>query len=115
MGRDVFITLRVPNPTVEKAEAKILLETLESIPRSFDAAKLIYKDNISPIFEVILPMTASPQCFDRIYRYYCDFVVGKQNKPFKKGDITIAEWIGKFKPERINVIPLFVCGKNKLE
>ena len=107
LGIDLFITLRVPNPTVEKAEAKILLETLESIPRSFDAAKLFYQEDIPPIFEVILPMTASPNCLDRIYRYYSDFVVGKQNKPFKEGDITIAEWIGEFKPERINVIPLF--------
>jgi phosphoenolpyruvate carboxylase len=47
-GRDVFITLRVPNPTVEKAEAKILLETLEGIPRSFDAAKLLYGEDIPP-------------------------------------------------------------------
>ncbi|MFH1650715.1 MAG: phosphoenolpyruvate carboxylase, partial [Chloroflexota bacterium] len=107
LGRDLFITLRVPNPTVEKAEAKILLETLESIPRSFDAAKLFYGDDTPPIFEVILPMTASPKCLDRVYRYYSDFVVGKKNKPFKEGDITIAEWIGEFKPERINVIPLF--------
>ncbi|MCL5674645.1 MAG: phosphoenolpyruvate carboxylase [Candidatus Omnitrophica bacterium] len=107
LGRDVFITLRVPNPTVEKAEAKILLETLESIPRSFDAANLFYKDDIPPIFEVILPMTASYKCIDRIYRYYCDFVIGKRNKPFRNGDITIAEWIGDFKPEKINVIPLF--------
>ncbi|MDI6639273.1 MAG: phosphoenolpyruvate carboxylase, partial [Methanocellales archaeon] len=58
LGREVFITLRVPNPTVEKAEAKVLLETLESIPRSFDAAKLFYGDDTPPIFEVILPMTA---------------------------------------------------------
>ena len=107
LGKDVFVTLRVPNPTVEKAEAKILLETLESIPRSFDAAKLFYGDDVSPIFEVILPMTASPKCIDRIYRYYSDFVVGKQNKPFGEGDLTIAEWVGEFKPERINVIPLF--------
>lgn len=107
LGRELFVTLRVPNPTLEKAEAKILLETLDSIPRSFDAAKLFYQDDTPPIFEVILPMTASPKCLDRIYRYYCDFVVGKQNKPFREGDITIAEWIGEFKPERINVIPLF--------
>ncbi len=107
LGRELFVTLRIPNPTVEKGEAKILLETLESIPRSFDVAKLFYGDDIPPIFEVILPMTASPKCIDRIYTYYCDFVVGKQNKPFKEGDITIAEWIGEFKPERINVIPLF--------
>lgn len=115
LGRDVFITLRVPNPTVEKAEAKILLETLESIPRSFDAAKLFYGENEPPVFEVILPMTASPKCLDRIYRYYCDFVVGKQNKPFKEGDITIAEWIGEFNPERINVIPLFEDMEHMLD
>lgn len=107
LGDDVFLTLRVPNPTVEKAEAKILLETLESIPRSFDAAKLFYQDDIPPIFEVILPMTASSKSLDRVYRYYSDFVVGKQNKPFREGDVTISEWIGEFKPERIDVIPLF--------
>ncbi len=107
LGRDLFITLRVPNPTVEKDEAKILLETLESIPRSFDTAKAFYGEDIAPIFEVILPMTTSHKCLDRIYRYYRDFVVGKQHRPFKEGDITISEWIGEFKPERINVIPLF--------
>lgn len=107
LGRDVFITLRVPNPTVERAEAKVLLETLESIPRSFDAAKLVYGDDMPPIFEVILPMTASSRCIDRVARYYQDFVVGKQNKPFYPGDVTIAQWIGEFRPERIDVIPLF--------
>lgn len=107
LGKDVFITLRVPNPTIEKSEAKILLETLESIPRSFDAAKLFYRGDTPPVFEVILPMTASSADIDRIYRYYCDFVVGKQNKAFRRGDIKISEWIGEFKPERINIIPLF--------
>lgn len=106
LGKDVFITLRVPNPTVEKAEAKILLETLESIPRSYDAAKLIYNDDISPIFEVILPMTTSAKCVDRVYRYYHDFVVGKQDQTFKSDDISISEWIGEFYPKKINVIPL---------
>ncbi|HOQ25848.1 MAG TPA: phosphoenolpyruvate carboxylase, partial [Methanomassiliicoccaceae archaeon] len=28
LGKDVFLTLRVPNPSIEKDEAKILLETL---------------------------------------------------------------------------------------
>ncbi len=107
LGRDVFITLRVPNPTVERAEAKILLETLESIPRSFDAAKLVYGDDLPPVFQVILPMTASSKCIDRVASYYQDFVVGKQDKPFREGDITIAQWIGEFHPERIDVIPLF--------
>ncbi len=107
LGEDFFLTLRVPNPTVEQAEAKILLETLESIPRSFDAARLFYDEEQVPVFEVILPMAASTKCLDRIYQYYLDFVVGKQMKPFKKGDITIKEWIGEFKPDNINVIPLF--------
>ena len=107
LGKDVFITLRVPNPTVERPEAKVLLETLEAIPRSFDAARLFYGEDIPPIFEVILPMTTSHLCLDRVYRYYCDFVVGKQHLPFREGDITIADWIGEFKPQEIQVIPLF--------
>ena len=107
LGKDVFLTLRVPNPSVEKAEAKILLETLESIPRSFDASRLFYGEDISPIFEVILPMTTSSKSLDRIYSYYKNFVIGKQNKSFLNEDITVAEWIGEFKPENINVIPLF--------
>ena len=107
LGKDLFLTLRVPNPDCEKAEAKILLETLESIPRCFDAAKLFYGDDIAPIFEVIVPMVNSAQNIDRIYQYYIDFVAGKQNKFLKQNDITVAEWIGEFKPEKINVIPLF--------
>ena len=115
LGKDVFLTLRVPNPDVEKGEAKILIETLESIPRSCDAARMFYGNDTSPIFEVILPMTTSPETLNRIYYYYKDFVVGKQNKPFYPGDITIAQWIGKFKPERINVIPLFEDKEHMFE
>ncbi len=107
LGRDSFLTLRVPNPTVEKGEAKILLETLESIPRSFDTSKLFYREDIPPIFEVILPMTATYKSLNRIYKYYTDFVIGKQDSPFCEGDITVADWIGEFKPKTINVIPLF--------
>ena len=75
LGREVRLTLRVPNPECERAEAKILLETLESIPRSFDAARLFYGEDIAPIFEVILPMTTSARSLDRVYRYYRDFIV----------------------------------------
>ena len=106
LGQDVFLTLRVPNPVEERAEAKILLETLESIPRSFDASALFYKQDVDPIFEVILPMTDSAAAIDHIYRYYHDFIVARQNRTFKAGDITIGDWIGQFKPDRINVIPL---------
>jgi phosphoenolpyruvate carboxylase len=107
LGRDLFLTLRVPNPTVERAEAKVLLETLESIPRSYDAAHLFYDQDIAPIFEVILPMTASARSIDRIHRYYTEFIIKRQDLPFREGDIRIRDWIGSFKPEEINVIPLF--------
>lgn len=114
LGKDVFLTLRVPNPQVEKAEAKILLETLESIPRSFDAAKLFYNEDIAPVFEVILPMATSCESIDRIHKYYRNFVVGKQDQFLKKGDIKICEWIGEFKPHEINVIPLFETMEHML-
>jgi phosphoenolpyruvate carboxylase len=107
LGEDLRLTLRVPNPTVETAEAKILLETLESIPRSYDAARLFYGRDVAPIFEVILPMTTSAKCIDRIYHYYIDHIVARQHARFRNGDITIAEWIGEFSPSRIGVIPLF--------
>lgn len=107
LGESRRLTLRVPNPTVETAEAKILLETLESIPRSYDAARLFYGRDVTPIFEVILPMTTSAKCIDRIFRYYRDFIVGRQCARFSDDDLTIAEWIGEFRPERVEVIPLF--------
>lgn len=115
LGEDVFLTLRVPNPDVEKDEAKVLVETLESIPRSCDSAMLFYGEKIAPIFEVILPMTISVASLNRIYYYYKDFIVGKQRSPFYPGDITIAEWIGDFNPEVINVIPLFEDKEHMLE
>jgi len=105
LGKDCRLTLRVPNPTVEREEAKILLETLESIPRSYDTATLFYGVEEAPVFEVILPMTSSSASLNRIYNYYKDFVVGKED--FTLWDVTIKEWIGEFKPKTINVIPLF--------
>ena len=107
LGEDLRITLRAPNPTVETTEAKILLETLESIPRSFDAARLFYGRDVPPIFEVILPMTTSARCIDRVYRYYTDHIIARQETRFCDDDISIAEWIGDFGPSRIQVIPLF--------
>lgn len=106
LGRDCFLTLRVPNPSYERNEAKILIETLEGIPRSYDVAREFYGEDIPPIFEVILPMTTSWRDIERVLCYYKNFVVGKQDKPVAKGDITLAEWIGPFRPESINVIPL---------
>ena len=107
LGKDLFLTLRVPNPNIDRTEGKILLETLESIPRSFDAARAFLEDCPPPVFEVILPMAESARDIDRIYRYYCDFVAGKQSIPVRPYDIKIKDWIGEFQPEKVNVIPLF--------
>jgi len=107
IGQTLRLTLRVPNPTVERTEAKILLETLESIPRSYDAARLFYEREAAPIFEVILPLTTSARCIDRVYRFYAEHIIGRQYARFRPDDITIADWIGEFHPAQIQVIPLF--------
>ncbi len=107
IGEQVFITPRIPNPAVEKSEAKILLETLGSIPRSYDAAVLFNPDSPPPIYEVILPMTISADELNRIYHYYRHFVAGRNNQYLPGMDITIGEWLGEFRPAQINVIPLF--------
>jgi phosphoenolpyruvate carboxylase len=113
LGLEKFLTLRIPNPTVEKTDAKILIETLESIPRMFDTANLFYKEDIPPVLEVILPMTASAKCLNRVYYYYKDFVVGKGKMKFRNEEKTIEDWIGTFKPKEIGVIPL-IEEKSKL-
>jgi phosphoenolpyruvate carboxylase len=115
LGENIFLTLRLPNPEFERPEAKILIETLESIPRSFDASHTVFKDEIPPIFEVILPMAQSQLALDRIYSYYHKFVIGKQDYQPLENDITIAEWVGKFAPKSINVIPLFEDKEHTLD
>ncbi len=115
LGKDVFLTFRIPNPSVERSEAKVMLEVLESIPRSYDCARVFYGEDVVPVFEVILPMTSSEREMNRVYYYYTNFVVGKAKMRFYSGDVTIEEWIGEFKPERINVIPLFEDKQYVLE
>ncbi|MEJ2295768.1 MAG: phosphoenolpyruvate carboxylase, partial [Candidatus Lokiarchaeota archaeon] len=115
LGNNIFLTLRLPNPEFERPEAKILIETLESIPRSFDASQTVFNDEIPPIFEVILPMAQSQLALDRIYSYYHKFVIGKQNYQPIENDISIAEWVGKFAPPSINVIPLVEDKEHMLD
>ena len=106
LGKDVFITMRVPNPDVEKTEAKILLEALESIPRSYDTARIFYGENITPIFEVSVPMVKDHKVLVRIAEYYKKIVVGKKKISLFPHDISVGEWIGDFNPEEIRIIPL---------
>jgi len=108
IGKDAFITIRTPNPKYEKTEAKVLLETLESIPRSYDTAKAFYGNGKhAPIFEVIVPM-ADYEVTEKIYHYYKNVVSGKETLRFMdRRAETVGQWIGAFKPKTVNVIPLF--------
>lgn len=105
LGKDFFLTYRVPNPSVEKGQGKILLETLHSIPRAFDVAKAAGLD-VAPIFEVILPMTTSHLELERVRNYYEHVIIGQRETKLGAEKISVKDWVGDFQPETINVIPL---------
>ncbi len=106
LGKEFYLTYRVPNPSVEKDQGKILLETLHSIPRAFDVAKAAGFDS-APIFEVILPMTTSHLELERVKSYYEQIIIGKKETKLGKERISVKDWVGDFQPESINIIPLF--------
>ncbi len=118
LGSEARLTIRGPNPDVERSEAKILLEILESIPRSFDAAALFYgNQNLPirpPIFEVIIPMVTGAEQLNLVHKYYQQFVTGKGDKTVW-GDRTVAQWVGEFKPDDIGVIPLIEDREHLLD
>lgn len=104
IGQDVYITYRVPNPAIEIAERKVLVETLWSIPQAYDIAKTFYNGkSVTPIFEVILPFTTSSEQLIQILDFYKTFVVGvgsRKSGPRKN------DWLGEFEPKSIELIPL---------
>ncbi len=110
LGKHKHLTVRIPNPAVEKNEAKIVLEVLESIPRNYDVAKLFYGEDAvrdhPPISEVFVPMVTQAEDVIRVREYYKRFVVGKKVLPVTSGDITVKEWIGDILPQDIRVTPL---------
>jgi phosphoenolpyruvate carboxylase len=109
LGEDVRLTVRGPNPDVEESEAKILLEILESIPRSTDAARLFAADRgvdpVAPIVEVIIPMVTDADQVNAVHEYYESFVAAKGDETVW-GDRTVADWVGEFAPKSVGVIPL---------
>ncbi len=113
LGKDFFITLRGPNPKIEKNQGKVLIETLQSIPRNFDIAKHFYGDDIAPIFEIAQPMTSSADEMLRIKEYYKHHIIGK--KDHLTHDVKISEWVGDFFPEDINIIPLIETKESMLD
>ncbi|MBI2112263.1 phosphoenolpyruvate carboxylase, partial [Candidatus Woesearchaeota archaeon] len=107
LGKNKFLTLRVPNPEVEKDEGKILLETLHSIPRNGDIGKKFYRQDSSPIFEIMLPMCSSDKQLIRVHEYYKQIIIGLEEKSLFKGDLSLKEWLGELYPKDIRVTPLF--------
>jgi phosphoenolpyruvate carboxylase len=118
LGEDVRLTVRGPNPDVQPTEAKVLLEILESVPRSYDAAAAFAKecglDEFAPIHEVIVPMVTSAEQLLLVRRYYEKFVVGKENKDVVGGR-TVSDWVGDFEPPTVGVIPLLEDREHMLD
>ena len=105
LGRDVFLTLRIPNPTVEQEMRKKVEEALHNIVTSFDLAKSFYDAPIPPIFEVILPFTTTAEELLWVDSYFREVVVGKQDHELPGGQ-RVRNWLGDYRPETIQVIPL---------
>ncbi len=108
LGKDVFLTYRVPNPSVEVTEKKVLMEALESIPRCYDVAESFYGKKVCPpIFEVIVPFTTSHLELLRVASCYSRIIVGKEKmKLCEIEDVSVEDWVGDFKPKRVEMIPL---------
>jgi phosphoenolpyruvate carboxylase len=105
IGEDLFLTYRVPNPKIEGAEKKIIVETLQNIPVAYDVATLVYKREVSPLFEVILPMTTNAQEIIMLFNYYKKAIVEAEDAKLYD-QTTVKDWMGNFCPRAIKVIPL---------
>jgi phosphoenolpyruvate carboxylase len=100
LGEEIRLTPRVPNPALEKAQGKVLLEVLHSIPRHSDVSRIFYAREREPIVEVIFPMTTSADELLRVREHYRTRIAALDD------DATLRSWFGEFKPDNIAVIPL---------
>lgn len=105
IGKDVFLTYRIPNPKIEGAERKVVVETLETIPINCDVAEKFYGNSKPPIFEVILPFTTSSTDLIAVLRYYEKAVAGKETIVLDD-EMKVRDWVGEVRPKTIEVIPL---------
>ena len=108
LGRDVILTLRVPNPGIERDMRKSLVEALQSVPSARDVADSFYgggEDDSAPIQEVILPFTTSAEELFLVEAYYRKVIVGQETLTLLDGQV-VKDWVGEFFPKRIRVIPL---------
>lgn len=106
LGKDVFLTYRIPNPKIEGVERKVFVETLCNIAVACDVASVFYKrQGITPIFEVILPFTTDSKELLWLYNYY-KRVIAEAGEVFLDDSLRVKDWIGDFQPKSIEVIPL---------
>ena len=114
LGRDVALTLRVPNPSVERDMRKSMVEALQSVPSAWDTASTFYgADADAPIQEVILPLTTSAWELSMIEAYYRRIIVEQEDQPLLGGHL-VKEWVGEFRPKELRVTPLFEVLENML-
>ena len=105
IGKDVFLTYRIPNPKIEIVERKVVIETLQNIPVAYDVASLFYKKGTAPIFEVILPFTTDSKELTLLFNYYKKAIIGDEELRLD-ASTRVKDWVGSFKPGSIRVIPL---------
>lgn len=105
LGKDIFLTYRLPNPKIEGADKKVFAETIESIPIIYDVMEKFYGKPIDAVFEVILPFTTNSSELISVVKYYEKAVVGKEKIELDEG-IMVKDWLGEFNPKSIEVIPL---------
>lgn len=105
IGKDIFLTYRIPNPRVEVVEKKVAVETLDNIPVAFDVASSFYQRDQVPIFEVILPFTTDCREPLWLYNYYRRTIAADEEVKLDE-TTTAQDWVGSFNPKKINVIPL---------
>jgi phosphoenolpyruvate carboxylase len=105
LGEDVYLTYRIPNPKIEGAEKKYVVETLQNIPVAHDVASLAYKREVAPIFEVILPFSTEAKELIMLFNYYKKAIVSSEDVTLYDST-TAKDWIGNFKPKTLKVIPL---------
>ena len=112
LGADVALTLRVPNPRVERDMRKSMVEALQSVPSSWDMAEGFYGDGqVAPIQEVILPLTTSAEELSMVEAYYRKVIVGQEDSTVLDGH-AVKDWVGEFFPKSIRVIPLIEDMEN---
>ncbi|BCU69222.1 phosphoenolpyruvate carboxylase [Stygiolobus caldivivus] len=106
LGRDIFLTYRIPNPKIEGAEKKVFAETLQSIPITYDLAEKFFETKPTPpVFEVILPFTTDYKELVSIVKYYENVIVNTEDIKLVD-DIYVKDLIGEINPKKIEIIPL---------